>query len=99
MYDPLAGTWTVTGSLNVNRPGDHRATLLPNGKVLVTGGCPCLTEGDLPAAEVYDPASGANQRVIPVSHPAGTGPVVPTVTGSQVIEQRGAALTTFGPPS
>lgn len=48
---------------------------------------------------VYDPASGVNQRVIPVSHPAGTGPVVPTVTGSQVIEQRGAALTTFGPPS
>lgn len=48
---------------------------------------------------VYDPASGANQRVIPVSHPVGNGPVVPTVTGSQVIEQRGAALTAFGPPS
>ena len=26
---------------------------------------------------VYDPASGANERVIPVNHPAGNGPVVP----------------------
>ncbi len=46
---------------------------------------------------VYDPASGANQRVIPVNHPAGNGPVVPTVTSSMVVEQRGDALTAFGP--
>ncbi|MCI4676774.1 Rv3212 family protein [Candidatus Mycolicibacterium alkanivorans] len=46
---------------------------------------------------VYDPASGANQRVIPVSHPAGNGPVVPTVTSSMVVEQRGDALMAFGP--
>jgi len=46
---------------------------------------------------VYDPASGANQRVIPVNHPAGNGPVAPTVTGSFVVEQRGDALTAFGP--
>lgn len=48
---------------------------------------------------VYDPTSGTNQRVIPVSHPVGNGPVVPAVTGTQLIEQRGAALTVFGPPS
>lgn len=48
---------------------------------------------------VYDPATGTNQRVIPISHPAGNGPVVPTVTSSMVVEQRGAALTAFGPPS
>ncbi|WP_328352618.1 PQQ-like beta-propeller repeat protein [Mycobacterium sp. NBC_00419] len=48
---------------------------------------------------VYDPSSGTNQRVIPVSHPAGNGPVVPAVSGTQLIEQRGAALTVFGPPS
>ena len=46
---------------------------------------------------VYDPASGANQRVIPGNHPAGNGPVAPTVTGSFVVEQRGDALTAFGP--
>jgi hypothetical protein len=31
---------------------DHTATLLPNGKVLVAGGCGLAT------AELYDPASG-----------------------------------------
>jgi len=46
---------------------------------------------------VYDPASGTNERVIPVNHPAGNGPVVPTVTASFVVEQRGDALTAFGP--
>ena len=46
---------------------------------------------------VYDPASGANQRVIPVDHPTGNGPVVPAVTGSIVVEQRGDALAAFGP--
>ena len=46
---------------------------------------------------VYDPSSGANQRVIPVNHPVGNGPVVPAVTSSIVVEQRGDALTAFGP--
>lgn len=46
---------------------------------------------------VYDPTSGTNERVIAVNHPAGTGPVVPTVTDSKVIEQRGDALAAYGP--
>jgi hypothetical protein len=45
---------------------------------------------------VYDPANGTNERVIAVTHPDGSGPVVPTVTDSKVIEQRGAALAAFG---
>ena len=46
---------------------------------------------------VYDPATGISERLIPVDHPAGPGPVVPVVTGSVVIEQRGDALAAFGP--
>ena len=42
-----ASSWTYTGSLNTARAG-HRATLLPNGKVLVIGGLP----------ELYDPQTG-----------------------------------------
>ena len=46
---------------------------------------------------VVNPADGAVQRVIPVDHPAGDGPVIPAVNGTMVIEQRGAAVTGFGP--
>ncbi|MCV7175194.1 Rv3212 family protein [Mycolicibacterium sphagni] len=46
---------------------------------------------------VYDPTSGTNERIIAVTHPAGSGPVVPTVTGSMVIEQHGAVLAAYGP--
>ncbi|MBB3602569.1 hypothetical protein FHT40_002202 [Mycolicibacterium sp. BK556] len=45
---------------------------------------------------VYDPAKGANERVIAITHPDGSGPVVPTVTDSKVIEQRGQTLAAFG---
>jgi hypothetical protein len=46
---------------------------------------------------VVNPADGAVQRVIPVDHPAGDGPVIPAVNGTMVIEQRGATVTGFGP--
>lgn len=54
LYDPDAGTFTLTGSMSVGR-GDFTATLLPNGKVLIAGG-----ENDraLSSAEIYDPATG-----------------------------------------
>ena len=38
---------------------------------------------------------GALQKLIPLTHPAGTGAVVPAVSGPTVIEQRGAALRGF----
>lgn len=46
---------------------------------------------------VYNPANGAGERLIPLAHPPGTGPVLPAVTGSMLIEQRGAELAGFGP--
>ena len=60
LYDPLSGTWTNTGSLNVARAG-HTATLLTNGQVLVAGGYvaglgnPTAYIG---SAELYDPVAG-----------------------------------------
>ena len=52
------GTWTATGNLNTAR-NQHTATLLLNGKVLVTGG---NSDGGIAvaiaSAELYDPANG-----------------------------------------
>ena len=53
LYDPAAGTWSLTGSLNTMRK-DHAATLLPNGMVLVTGGA-LMHKSALASAELYHP--------------------------------------------
>ncbi len=49
LYDPLSGTWSPTGSLISSRTGAP-ATLLPDGRVLVSGGAPVWWNG-----EVYTP--------------------------------------------
>ena len=54
IYDPSSGTWSAGASLNTPRTG-HTATLLPSGKVLVTGGSG--TVGAVASAEVYDPVA------------------------------------------
>jgi len=58
LYDPTAGTWSITGSLNMNRTG-HTATLLPDGRVLVVGGDCHLPSGvvGLATAELYTPSA------------------------------------------
>jgi len=54
LYDPVTGTWRVTGDMTQAR-SNHTATLLPDGRVLVAGG----HGGDrLASAELYDPATG-----------------------------------------
>ena len=58
LYDPVTGSWSVTGGLGMPRRG-HTATLLPNGKVLVAGGAPSLgSDPSLNSAELYDPNTG-----------------------------------------
>lgn len=67
------GTWRPAGSLRTARAG-HSATLMPDGKVLVAGGCALLPESPLspaelagadrcstptPSAEIYDPSTNA----------------------------------------
>jgi hypothetical protein len=59
LYDPTAGTWSPAASLSVARVG-HTATVLPNRKALVTGGCTWSTCGTITAvSELYDPASNS----------------------------------------
>jgi hypothetical protein len=53
IYDPATGQWRLTGAMNQPR-ASHAATLLPNGKVLATGGG-TNSVIRLSSAELYDP--------------------------------------------
>jgi hypothetical protein len=59
IYDPVSGRSQLTGSLGQGR-GFHRATLLADGRVLLSGG-QGGTASDFPAlaaSEIFDPATG-----------------------------------------
>ncbi len=64
LYDPVSGTITPTGSMTAARAW-HTATLMPNGRVLITGGG---IDANHPAsllssAEEYDSATGTFSAV------------------------------------
>lgn len=62
LYDPDAGTWTLTGSMNQARE-DHQAVLLASGQVLVAGGS--IDPGDTTSsAELYDPHTGTDRKSV-----------------------------------
>lgn len=53
LYDPATGTWTATTPM-VQVRGQHTATLMQDGRVLVAGGG-TDTEGCFASAEIFDP--------------------------------------------
>jgi hypothetical protein len=56
IYDPVTGSFSLTGTMTSTREM-HTATLLLDGRVLITGGVN-NDEGVLDTAEFYDPATG-----------------------------------------
>jgi hypothetical protein len=59
LYDPVTGTWSITGSMHVPRT-DPAAYILTNGKVFISGGFGGYNNGGyLKSAELYDPTIGA----------------------------------------
>jgi hypothetical protein len=64
IYDPVANTWTYTGTMSCAR-FNHKAVLLPDGRVLAVGGVgfdpntPTTNPIPLTQAEIWSPVTGA----------------------------------------
>lgn len=68
VWDPMTTSFTEAGSLDEQRRG-HTATLLPDGRVLVLGGC-CGGDGSTAGlAEIWNPARGTFERTGALEQP------------------------------
>ena len=83
IYDPVTGTSSLTGSLHDARY-DHTATLLPSGKVLITGGWNSQRLVSLTSAELYDPATGIFTLTGSMNFPR-SGPVATLLLDGHVL--------------
>jgi hypothetical protein len=91
IYDPSTSQFTYVGKLNATRGWGTTATLLSDGKVLISGGASgswCATSCILSSAELYDPA---NRKFAP------TGSMTsPRASASAVLLQTGDVLIVGG---
>jgi hypothetical protein len=68
LYDPATGAFTPTGSMSMGRYW-HAATLLADGRVLITGGGIQAPQTQTTnTAEIYDPATGSFSSTVPMMY-------------------------------
>jgi len=99
LYDPVAGTFTLTGTLTFASPGT--ATLLNDGQVLVTGDGESQTNTStctaaLAQAELYDPVSGLWSLAGNMAQPRELGYTATLLDNGQVFIAAGFAPYTQG---
>lgn len=90
IYDPITGSWTLTGDMNVSRSFAN-ALLLSDGKVIIAGGNSAQAFDSIvseASAEIYDPVTGNWILTGSMSTPRSSSPL--TSFGS------GKVLTTGG---
>ncbi|KFE65314.1 Kelch repeat-containing protein [Hyalangium minutum] len=92
VYDPATGTWSATASMTSPRIG-HTATLLTNGKVLVTGG---YGGTYFATAEVYDPAAGTWSATASMASPH-VWHTATLLTNSKVLIAGGSTAEVYDP--
>ena len=93
--------WTGSAVMVFDKKLAYRFTITGDGP-LAPAGPATMMAGRLlvPVAEglaVHDPGDGTRERVIVLAHPAGTGAVLPAVSGQMVIEQRDGRVAAYGP--
>lgn len=78
----------------------YKYTVSPSGGAAAVGPATALAGRLLVPVtsgyDVFDAATGAGQRHIPLQRPPSTAPVIPAVAGSMMLEQRGEQLVALG---
>lgn len=110
VYDASTKSFSPVGNMTVGR-GYHTATLLPDGKVLITGGTAYsggYSTGDARTAEVFNPATGSFAQVgdMSIARSAHTATLLPSgkvlvvggpVNGATVADLYDPSTASFSP--
>lgn len=92
IYDPAAGTFTLTTGILGTARYSHTATLLTNGKVLITGGT--AGNGGIVGCELFDPSTGTFSPTGPMAN-ARDSHVAMLLPDGKVLVAGGYNFTTF----
>ena len=85
IFDPATNTWTVADHMSIARY-NHQATLLPDGRVLVTGGFNIsIFHIPIRDAEIYDPAADRWVQVPNMATPRATHLAFPLADGRVLV--------------
>jgi hypothetical protein len=93
IFDPAAGTWTLTGSLTQQRGGDASMATLSDGRAVFVGGSTydepdvhgTIISRDNTLAEVFDATSGTWSATAPTLYAHSDGVAVGLLDGSLLV--------------
>ena len=104
LYDPSTGLWTPTANAMGSKRSGHRHTLLPNGRVLITGGIaggvPSTFGGDVPLytnkVDLFDPGTNLFAATTPMNQAKGFHGTAVLPSGDVLVTGGAISDTIFG---